>query len=194
MRFHIYRADGKAGSYSQPDPRRAQVLARRFDPERMFRSGPITIGEVNPFTLINPDEVCWIDVESSLPTAQLMLPDVDRVVRLSGREEYEAILARQWPLWRKQALQAQQERGGLLEALFELSMRGGRMLYLHVHARISNLNIARLLAPGPALTAEWLGQGTTYINPAAIVRARLYHSKSAPEYPEGFWCAQPDDI
>lgn len=191
MRFHIHRADGKVGSYSQPDPRRAQMLARRFDPERMFRSGPIVIGEVNPFNLINPDEVCWIDVESPLPTTRYLLPDVDRVVRLSGREEYEAILARQWPLWRKQV---QQERGGLLEALFDLSMRGGLTLHVHVQAKITHLNIASLLAPGPALTAEWPGHGTTYINPAAIVRARLYHSKSAPEYPEGFWCAQSEDI
>ena len=193
MRFHIHRADGKVGSYVQPDPRRAQVLARRFDPERMYRSGPISIGEGIPLNLINPDEVCWIDVESTLPTPRFMLPDVERVVRLPGREQYEAILARQWPLWRKQAQQPR-ELGGMLEALFELSMRGGLTLYLHVHARISNFNIAQLLAPGPALTAEWPGQGTTYINPSAIIRARLYHSVNAPEYPEGYWCAQSEDI
>ena len=100
MRLRIHRTDGKTGIYSQDDERRAKMLVRRVDPETIFSSGRIVVGVLNPFSILNADEVCWVEVETGLVTKKIRPPSVVQIRRLSGREEYEAILARQWPRWR----------------------------------------------------------------------------------------------
>ena len=191
MRLRIHRTDGKTGSYSQDDERRASMLARRFDPETLFCSGPIVIGVSNPFSVLNPDEVCWVEVETELPTPQALPDSVEQVRRLSGREEYEALLARQWPLWRKNP---QSRPGELLEALVELSFRSGKSLYLHVTGRVADKPLAELIFGASAITATFDPGGTLYVNPKCIVRARVYHSKDKVDYPQGIWVAEADDV
>lgn len=71
MRLTIHRSDGKSGKYFQDDAGRADILSCRLDPATLFTTGPIVIGVLNPFTILNADEVCWIEVESEreLPRA-----------------------------------------------------------------------------------------------------------------------------
>ena len=124
------RSDGKIGNYVQGNARRAQVLAQRLDPHKLFCSGPIVIGELNPFSILNPDELCWIEAQSEGPALlSIYAPGVEHVRKLAGRDEYEHVLARQWPRWRKNTKTAP---GDMLEALVELSFRGGHALYLRV--------------------------------------------------------------
>ena len=120
------------------------------------------------------------------------LPDsVDHIRKLSGREEYESSLARQWPLWQKHAKTRSEK---LLEAFVELSFRGGDSLYLHVAGHESDTSLIDAIFGLPAVTATFDPNGTVYINPKCIVRARIYHSKDQVNYPPGTWLAEADDI
>jgi hypothetical protein len=56
MRLRIHRSGGKIGTYRQDVASRAKMLLKRIDPRTLFSSGPIVIGVLNPFSVINPDE------------------------------------------------------------------------------------------------------------------------------------------
>lgn len=187
----IHRTDGKAGRYVQDDRRRALTLAQRLTPERVFTSGPIVIGTKNPFSVLNPEEVCWIEVDSAAGLACPLPPHIDQVRLLAGREEYEAILTRQWSLWRRQPVQG---APAFVEALVELSLRNGQSLYLHVLGRESTLGLAECVFGPHAITADLDPEAKAFINPRCIVRARVYHSRHDVTYPDGIWVAESEDI
>jgi hypothetical protein len=190
MHLRVHRTDGKTGSYTQNDERRARTLLARLEPARLFSSGPIVIGVSNPFTVLNPDEVCWVEVETELETPKTLPRGLEHVERLAGREVYEAVLARQWPLWRKHA----GHTGDLLEALVEVSMRSGEALYLRATGFLTHAPLVSLIFGGGALVATYAPHGTVYINPKCIVRTRVYHSRDQVDYPNGLWFAEADDI
>ena len=191
MRIRIHRTDGKTGSYSKADPRRAAMLRQRLDPNAIFNSGPIVIGVLNPFSVLNPDEICWIEVESDPPTPLLHAQGIEQVHRLSSRDEYEGMLARQWPRWRTNM---HHKPGELFEALIELSFRGGGALHLHALGCAADTSLVDVIFGMPAITASLAPHGTLYVNPKCVVRARVYHSKGAVDYPPGIWVAEADDI
>ncbi|MEQ1515592.1 MAG: hypothetical protein ABL931_03780 [Usitatibacteraceae bacterium] len=191
MHLRLHRADGKFGKYHQDDLRRAQVLARRFDPATLFCSGPVVIGMLNPFSVIHPDEICWVEVETELKLKLEYPQNVETIRKLSGRGEYEEVLARQWPLWRINKLNIP---GDMLEAVAELSFRGGEMLYLHITGRVADAPLPDLIYGAPAISATISPHGALYINPKGIVRARVYHSRGQVEYPMGLWFADAEDI
>jgi hypothetical protein len=192
MRLRIHRSDGKIGSYHQGVARRAAALVKRLDPQRIFTSGPIVIGVLNPFSVINADEICCIEIETDLPVP-LNLPDnIDQIRKLSGREEYEAMLARQWPRWMDFK---KNQDGELFEALIELSMRGGESIFLHVTGRVSKTsNLVEAFFHPAAIMASYPPNGTLYINTRCLVRSRVYHSRQKVDYPEGLWFAEADDV
>lgn len=191
MLLRIKRTDGKAGTYRQDIDRRSAVLLQRLDPNTIFRSGPIVIGTHNPFSVINPEEICWVEVETTRKTIKSLPKNVEQIHRLSDREEYEHLLAQQWPLW-KQYPKA--NLGDLLEAFVELSFRGGDALYLRVAGYLSDSSLIDAIFGLPAVTATYEPNGTLFINPRTIVRARVYHSSDKVTYPSGIWIAEADDI
>jgi len=191
MYLRIRRTDGKTGVYRQEVDRRREMLHTRFDPDTMYRSGPIVIGTHNPLSILNPDEICWVEVETARPTKKSMPANVEKIRKLPGREEYESLLARQWPLWQKRA---KKKPGNLLEAFVELSFRGGDSLFLHVVGYESDTSLVDSIFGLPAVTATYAPDGTVFINPKCIVRARIYHSKDQVAYPSGIWVAEADDI
>lgn len=192
MRFRIHRSDGRTGAYSQTDPRRAEVLARRLAPDRMFRAGPIVIGTQNPFTILNPDEICWIEVTGDHSFSIPRSASIERVVQIPGRAEYEALLATQWPRWRRQF--GKPASGTLLEALIELSLTSGESVYLRVIGVDSEVDLATEIFGAPSIGAEIEAGGVLYVNPKCVVRARVYHSKEHVQFPDGIWVAEADDI
>ena len=192
MRLRVCRTDGKIGQYVQDHPGRAQVLAQRLNPETLFRSGPIVIGVLNPFSILQPDEVCWVEARTSATDMATRLPHhVERIRRLADRAEYEALLARQWPKWRTNA---KNQPGDLLEALVELTFRGADPMYLHVTGFVENTSLAKTIFGPPCITASVEPDGIVYINPRCVVRARVYHSMTEVNLPEGLWCAEADEI
>jgi len=191
MRLTIHRSDGKAGKYFQDDAGRAAILSRRLDPATLFTTGPIVIGVLNPFTILNADEVCWIEAEGEQVLLHALPEGVESLRRLAGRDEYEQILARQWPRWRHAGNGAPQV---LMEALVELSFRGGAMLYLHLTGRVTREPLTDMIFSQPAVTATFEPHGTVFINPRSIVRARVYHSLQSVQYPAGLWCLEADEI
>lgn len=191
MQLTIVRTDGNTGRYTQDMPRREAMLLRRLDPNALFVSGPIVIGVLNPFTVLNPDEICWVEVESELETLKCPMPHIERVRCLQGRGEYESLLAQQWPRWRKAA---KGKPGDLLEALVELSFRGGAQLHLHVTGKVAEMSLVEAVFGTSAITAERGRRNTVYVNPKALVRARVYHSKDQVSYPPGIWVAEASDV
>ncbi len=191
MRLRVHRTDGKTGLYSQDEPRRAIVLAKRFNPAKLFSSGPIVIGVHNPFSILNPDEVCWIEIESDLTLPRSLPKNVERLHRLADRQAYEAMLARQWPGWMKFR---KGKKGDPFEALIELSMRSGESVFLHVTGTVGEIDLVQEIFGVPAIAAGIDVQGVVYINPKSIVRARVYHSRDQVRFSNGFWMAEADDI
>ena len=191
MRIRIHRSDGRTGTYTQDAPDRAAVLQKRLDPEHIFSSGPIVIGVHNPFSMLNPDEICWIEVETDLPLQKPLPADIDHVRKLSGRVEYESLLAKQWPRWMKFR---KGRKGDPLEALIELSMRGGESLFLHVTGSVSETDLVKEIFGVPSIAVSNPQTGAVYINPKCIVRARVYHSRDRINFPSGLWVAEADDI
>lgn len=191
MRLRIHRTDGKTGRYVQSDPDRSAILLKRFDPDHLFRSGPIVIGVHNPFSIINADEICWIEIESEQKALTRRPSGIEQIRRIAGRAEYEELLAKQWPLWMKYR---KGRKGELLEALVELSLRSGEAVFLHVFGVVDNVNIVDELFGAPAICADSPAGGTLYINPKGVTRARIYHSKDRIEHLNGFWMAEAEDI
>ena len=191
MRIRVNRSDGKTGVYSQQDPARAALLAQRFDPATLFCSGLIVIGMHNPFSIINTDEVCWIEVETALELPHILPRNIERLHRLADRQQYESLLARQWPGWMKFR---RGRKGDPLEALIELSLRGGESIYLRAVGAVGETNLVEEFFGVPAITASIDGAGRLYVNPKAIVRARVYHSRDQISFARGFWTAEADDI
>ena len=191
LRLRIHRSDGKTGVYTQNNAARAGVLLKRLNPATLFCSGPITIGTLNPFTLLNPDEICWIETVTALETLKVPQPTLQSVQRLAGRSEYETLLAQQWPLWIKHH---QHKPGDLFEAFVECSFRDGEPVYLHVRGEVEDHDLAAAIFNTPAIIATFAPEGTLYINPKCIVRARVYHSRDHVIYPEGIWVAEADEL
>lgn len=192
MRVRIHRTDGKTGSYSQDDPRRAAILVRRLDPQKLFKSGPVIVGEHNPFSVLNPDHINWVEVEDPGHDLPMLRPTgIERIVQLNGRHEYEAVLERQWPGWRTRRLS---NPGDLMEALVEVDMRGGSEIYLRITGVVTRAPLHELVFGQPAITAHRAPDGAVYINSMNIVRARVYHSLGEVQYPSGLWFADADDI
>jgi hypothetical protein len=192
MRVRIHRTDGKTGSYSQDDHNRAVVLLKRLDPHKVFHSGPIVVGEHNPFSVLNPDHINWVEVEA--PGIELQMvrpPGIERIVKLSGRHEYEELLERQWPRWR---VMRKSQPGDLMEGLVQIDLRGGSELYLRVTGVVTRQPLSELVFGQPAVTAHMVPDGAVYVNPRSIVRARVYHSLGEVQYPTGLWFAEADDI
>ena len=192
MRLRIHRSDGKIGSYSQNVARRAAALIKRLDPQTIFTSGPIVIGVLNPFSVINADEICCIEVETDLPVPLHLPQNIDTVCKLSSQEEYAALLARQWPRWMDFK---KSQDGELFEALIEISLRNGESIFLHVTGKVSkSAKLVEAFFHPPAIMASYPPNGTLYINTRCIVRSRVYHSRQQVEYPEGLWFSEADDV
>jgi hypothetical protein len=191
MHVRIQRTDGKTGNYTQDDRRRSEVLVTRLDPQKLFRSGPIVIGMLNPFSVLNPDEVCWVEVRTELALKSALPPNLEYLHKLADRHEYELLLAHQWPKWLKHS---EENPGKLLEALVELSFRGGESIYLRALGREADVPINEAIFGPPAITATFDPNGVIYINPKCVVRARIYSSRQSVRYPEGLWFAQADEI
>lgn len=191
MHLRVHRTDSKTGSYVQTDPTRVAILLKRLDPQTLFSSGPIVIGVHNPFSILNADEICWIEIKSKRKTIRRLPQGIEQVRYMAGRQEYEDYLSKQWPLWMKFR---KGKKGDLLEALIELSMRGGESVFLHVTGIVDDINIIDEFFRVPAICATYSPNGTVYINPRNIIRARIYHSKDRVNLPDGFWMAEAEDI
>ena len=189
--LRVYRSDGGVGTYTQTDPRKAMVLAGRLKPESVFKSGVIIIGTLNPLTLINPDNVAWIEAETALPLPQRHLAGVERVIKLPGKPEFDELLLQQWPRWRQLP---SSNPGDMLQSLVELTFLGGHALYLHVHATVVEDVLPQGIFLEPCITAELPEGGALYVNPRALMRVRIYHSKDAIRYPDGIFMAEANEI
>lgn len=191
LRLRVWKTDGRVGSYTQAQPNKAATLVGRLRAETLFRSGVLVVGTLNPITLINTSEVAWIEVETSLPCPQHRLPGIEEATKIGKRDEFNELLLRQWPKWRKLR---KSKPGDLLQSLVELTFRGGLQLHLHVRGVVSDRFSLETLFEEPAITAVLPAGGALYVNPKSLVRVRIYHSKHEVVYPSGIFVAEADEI
>lgn len=81
-----------------------------------------------------------------------------------------------------------------MEALIELSFRGGDAQYVHAIGVATNVPLPQQVFGPNAIAATSEPDGTFYINPRAIVRARVYHSRSEIQCRNGLWFVEADDV
>ena len=191
LRLSIWKTDGRVGNYTQANANKSGILVRRLQPDSLFSSGVLIIGTLNPMTLINTNEVAWIEVATNLPCPQHAIAGVEETTKIETREEFDELLLKQWPKWR---LMRKSQQGDLLQSLVELTFRGGLQLHLHVRGVVDNDLHLEMLFAQPALTAVLPKGGALYVNPKTLIRARIYHSKHEVNYPPGIFVAEADEI
>lgn len=149
-------------------------------------------GVPNPFSALNPDEICCMEVETNPPLPPSLPKNIDRIHKLTGPEEYEAMPARQWP--RRMGFRKNKE-GDLFEALIELSLRNGESVFPHATCRASPTSkpVEAFFHP-PAIMASYPPSDTPYVDARCIARSGVYHSRRKLDYPEGLWFAEADDV
>ena len=191
LRLRVWKTDGRVGKYTQASPNKAEMLVKRLCPDTLFKSGVLVIGTLNPITLLTASEVAWIEVETKLACPQHPMPGVDGATKIESRKEFDELLLQQWPKWRKLR---KGKPGDLLQSLVELTFRGGLQLHLHVRGVVNDNLSLETLFEQPAITATLPHGGALYVNPASMVRARIYHSKHEVKYPSGIFVAEADEI
>ena len=191
LHLSVWKTDGRVGNYTQVNADKAGTLVRRLQPDSLFSSGVLVIGTLNPMTLINTSEVAWIEVATKLPCPQHAMPGVEETTKIETRQEFDELLLKQWPKWR---VMRKNKPGDLLQSLVELTFRGGLQLLLHVRGVVDNDLHLEMLFDQPALTAVLPKGGALYVNPKTLIRARIYHSKHAVNYPPGIFVAEADEI
>ncbi len=100
-----------------------------------------------------------MEVETDVPLAIARPPGVEVLRRLSGKPEYEEILARQWPKW---IGGAKSEEGDLMEALVEISLKGGGEVYVHVLGRVTSMSLPEVLVAATINAAASLKLSETH--------------------------------
>ena len=140
---------------------------------------------------MTPDHVCWIEVKTELSALQPLPPGIQKLRRHEGRDEFESMLAKQWPLWLRHK---KSTSGDLLEALVEIAFIGGSAEYLHVTGQLTGHSLEEQIFGKPSICASFEPDGTLYINPKSVTRVRVYHSKTTIDYPHGVWTAEADEI
>ena len=191
MKLTVIRTDGGVGPYSQSDERQSRALICRLKPDTLFCSGPVVIGVLNPFTVLNPDEICWIEASAADPLPRLADSRFEFVGVLRDRAEFEQKLASHWMSWMSMS---GRNTAGLFQAMVELNFRGGRATYIEVRGRETNTPAPQEVLALPAIVAESAEGSVHYINPRAISRMRVYHSRIDPDLPDGLWFAEADEI
>ena len=101
LRLSIWKTDGRVGNYTQANANKSGILVRRLQPDSLFSSGVLIIGTLNPMTLINTNEVAWIEVATNLPCPQHAIAGVEETTKIETREEFDDPDFNPVPAWRR---------------------------------------------------------------------------------------------
>ncbi len=195
IKLTVLKTNGVKGDYHQVTAKLALEVVNKLKPRELFTRGTLFLGNGNPFTLLNPDRIACIEVETSLPLKSVLPPGMTFMNQVIDRAAFMALLDKRWGQWRKL------EKGGpasVFEALVHFELEGGWEQYVHVSGKPPNTEteakvIENLLAL-PVLCVQRAGGGYNYINPSNIIRARIYHSNIAPFRPVKLLPLDHDDI
>jgi hypothetical protein len=195
VKIAILKTNGLQGSYQQLTPSLAREVVNKLNPRELFTRGSLTLGTGNPYTLLNPNHISCIDVETVLPLKSVQPPGVNTADHVADKTAFMVELEKRWGQWRKL------EDGGPgtpYEALLHFELLGGWERYVHVTGVIPEQEVERkvvtTLLDLPVLCIKRAGTGYSYINPANVVRARIYHSNREPYRPFRVLPLDPQEI
>ena len=191
----ILKSNGLRGTYRQVTSKLATEVASRLNPRTLFTQGSLILGTGNPFTLINPGHISCIEVVTGLPLKDVQPPGVSSARLLPDQQAFMVELDQRWKGWRKQGPEGP---GSLQEALLHLELAGGWHQYMHVTGRLPDRETERKVMENlldlPVICIQRPGGGYNYINPANIVRMRIYHSNPSPFQPRKVLPLDPEEI
>jgi len=191
----ILKTNGLKGSYQQVTSKLATEAISKLNPRSLFTRGALILGNGNPFTLLNPNHIACIEVETGLPLENIQPPGVNTAIQVVDKTAFMVELDKRWSQWRKLE---QGGPGSPQEALVQFELAGGWEQYVHVTGtlpdRETERKVIETLLDLPVICIKRIGNGYNYINPANIIRARIYHSNREPFRPVRVLPLDPQEI
>ena len=191
----ILKTNGLKGSYQQVTSKLATEVISKLNPRSLFTRGALILGNGNPFTLLNPNHIACIEVETGLPLENIQPPGVNTAIQVVDKTAFMVELDKRWGQWRKLE---QDGPGSPQEALVQFELAGGWEQYVHVTGtlpdRETERKVIETLLDLPVICIKRIGNGYNYINPANIIRARIYHSNREPFRPVRVLPLDPQEI
>jgi hypothetical protein len=191
----ILKTNGLKGSYQQVTSKLATEAISKLNPRSLFTRGALILGNGNPFTLLNPNHIACIEVETGLPLENIQPPGVNTAIQVVDKTAFMVELDKRWGQWRKLE---QGGPGSPQEALVQFELAGGWEQYVHVTGtlpdRETERKVIETLLDLPVICIKRIGNGYNYINPANIIRARIYHSNREPFRPVRVLPLDPQEI
>lgn len=195
VKIVILKTNGLQGSYQQVTSKLANEAISKLNPRTLFTRGALILGTGNPFTLLNPNHIACIEVETGLPLQDIQPPGVISARQVIDKTAFMVELDKRWNQWRKLE---QSGPGSPQEALLQFELAGGWEQYVHVTGtlpdRETERKVIETLLDLPVICIKRIGSGYNYINPANIVRARIYHSNREPFRPVRVLPLDPQEI
>ncbi len=195
VRLTFLKSTGLRGTYRQVTSKLAAQVVSQLNPRTLFTRGSLILGTGNPFTLLNPAHISCIEVVTALPLKGIQPPGVKSARLLPDQETFMVELDQRWKNWRKQGPAGP---GSLQEALLHLELAGGWHQYVHTTGRLpdreTERKVVESLLDQPVICFQRAGGGYNYINPANIVRMRIYHSNPSPFQSARVLPLDPEDI
>lgn len=195
IKLVVLKNNGLQAGYQQSTASIAREVAKKLVPRSLFSQGPLILGNGNPYTLINPQQVACIEVETRLPLQELLPPGIKTVTQIGDRAAFLGALDQRWPVWRKLPAHGP---GKPFEALLHVELCGGWEQHLRVTGqfpdRATEKKVFENLFALPVLCVRRAGSGMNYLNPASIIRVRVYHSNRDPFRPAQLLAVDPEDI
>lgn len=195
MQIILQHTDGRQTSFQQSTSRLEREIVSKIVPRSLFTRGPLIIGNGNPFTVVHPDRIACMQVDTTLAAKVFYPPGISAAHQIADRAAYLVKLDERWEKWRKLRV------GGTskpYEALVEIDLAGGWEYYVHVVGKFTDqqaeAKLLETLLTMPVLCIRRQANGINYLNPAAIVEARIYHSNADPVRPLRLIPADPVEI
>ena len=195
VKLVLLKTNGLSSSYQQTTATLSRDLVSRLSPRGLFTQGQLILGTGNPYTLVNPAHIACVQVDTQLPLQSTYPPGVESATQIGDKAAFMTKLDQRWSKWRKISTGGP---GNLFEALIHLELAGGWEQYVHAIGRFpdraTESKVTETLLSMPVLCVQRPQNGMNYVNPEAIVRARIYHSNNDPFRPARLLPVDPDEI
>ena len=195
IKITVLKTNGQQGTYQQVTSALALEVVKKLNPRTLFTRGSLILGNGNPFSILNPNHIASIEVDTGLPLLNILPPGITTAKLVTDKTAFMVELDKRWPQWRRME---QAVPGSPMEALVHLELTGGWEQYVYVTGAMPDVKTERkvveTLLDLPVICVKRPSNGYNYINPSNIIRARIYHSNRTPFRPERVLPLDPQEI
>jgi len=195
IKLTVFKNNGLKATYQQSTTSIAREVANKLVPRSLFNRGALILGNGNPYTLINPQQVACIEAETSLPLQDLLPPGIKSITQIADRTTFLGALEQRWGTWQKQPIELP---GKPFEALLHIELCGGWERHALLNGQFTDCSTEKKVIENlfgqPVICIHRTGGGMLYINPSSVIRVRIYHSNRDPFRPTQLIPVDPEDI